>query len=147
MYLDTSVLVAYYCPEVMSDQVESLIRSQSSPFVSELTEVEFSSAVARKVREGGLVRADALRILTEFTTHLDAGYYSRLTVEPRHYRLAKDWLGQMRWPMKSLDALHVATAAIARTILATADVSLSAVAQALGIDTVLLSPEAKRRRR
>jgi len=39
-YIDTTVLVAYYCPEAMSEQVQSFLGEQLKPAVSELTEVE-----------------------------------------------------------------------------------------------------------
>ena len=141
MYLDTSVLVAYYCPEPISDQVEALVQSQRAPTLSELTEVEFHSAVARKVREGGLSRPDALRILAEFATHVDGDWYTRLSFESQHYRLAKDWLGQLQWPIRTLDALHLATAAGIPTVLVTADIDLARVAGSLGIERVLVTPK------
>ncbi len=44
VYLDTSVLVAYYCPEALSRQVQNLMREEVKPALSSLTEVEFFSA-------------------------------------------------------------------------------------------------------
>lgn len=41
-YLDTSVIVAYYCPEAFSRQVQDLLREQIKPALSLLTEVEFA---------------------------------------------------------------------------------------------------------
>jgi uncharacterized protein len=75
VYLDTSILAAYYCPEPLSKQAERRIRSSSEPAISELTEVELSSAVARKVRERDLDRQDALKILAQFHAHLESGRY------------------------------------------------------------------------
>jgi predicted nucleic acid-binding protein len=37
VYLDTSVLVAYYCPETLSRQVQDLMRKQIKPALSSLT--------------------------------------------------------------------------------------------------------------
>jgi predicted nucleic acid-binding protein len=43
-YIDTSVLVAYYCPEPLSRAAEKSIRSAASPAISPLVEVELCSA-------------------------------------------------------------------------------------------------------
>ena len=53
-YLDTSVLVAYYCPESICERVEKLILSSKRPGTSFLTEVELASALSRNVREKNL---------------------------------------------------------------------------------------------
>lgn len=66
VYLDTSVLAAYYCPEAMSAKAEKAIRRSALPAISLLVEVEFYSAVARKMREGALSEDDATRIVTRF---------------------------------------------------------------------------------
>ena len=54
MYIDTSLLVPYYCPEALSQVAERTLRSDSSPTVRHLIDVEFFSALARKVRPGSL---------------------------------------------------------------------------------------------
>ena len=45
-YIDTSVLVAYYCPEALSEQVQDFLSEQVKPAISTLTEVELFSAIA-----------------------------------------------------------------------------------------------------
>lgn len=145
VYFDTSAVVAYYCPEAISAQVDALLRNKPGPMISELTEVEFYAAVARKVRQGGLDPANGLRILSEFEAHITGGWYTKLLMEPQHYRMARDWFGQLRLSMRSLDALHLAVAANARATIVTADVALAAVAEPLGVSTVLLSSKPRRR--
>ena len=51
VYIDTSVLVAYYCPEGLSEKAEELLMSYLRPAISSLTEVELFSAVSGKVRK------------------------------------------------------------------------------------------------
>ncbi len=143
MYLDTSVLVAYYCPEPLSTKVEILLRRQLSPIVSELTEVELNSAVALKVREQGLRQAEAFQVLTQFQQYLDDDLYTKLSLESRHFQLAKTWLSQLQWPLRSLDALHLAAAGISHSPLATADKLLAKAAQALGVNVLLVAPGSK----
>ena len=53
-YIDTSVLIAYYCPEPISETAEKLILSSKRPCISSLTEVELASALSRNVREKNL---------------------------------------------------------------------------------------------
>ena len=48
IYLDTSVLVSYYCPEALSRQAQDILREAAKPCLSFLTEVELTSAVSKK---------------------------------------------------------------------------------------------------
>ena len=52
MYIDTSVLVAYYCPETISDRVESMLLDMEKTAISPLTEVELVSALSGKSDKG-----------------------------------------------------------------------------------------------
>jgi predicted nucleic acid-binding protein len=49
-YIDTSVLVAYYCPEPFADKAEEFLAKIDKPNISALTEVELFSALSRKLR-------------------------------------------------------------------------------------------------
>jgi predicted nucleic acid-binding protein len=92
-YIDTSVLVAYYCPETLSEQVQSFLGALLKPAVSDLTEVELFSAVSRKVRMGDLSPADGNRILSKYLSHLDGGLFTTLHLESQHWRIARGWIG------------------------------------------------------
>ncbi len=140
LYLDTSVVVAYYCPEALSEAAEKTIVAASEPTISALTEVEFFSAVSRKIREGGLKRPDGERILAKFLAHLDDYLYTRVRIEHHHYRLARDWIGLFDIPLRSLDALHLAVASSENAMLVTADIALAKSAQALAVETSFLEP-------
>ncbi|MGQ0812000.1 MAG: type II toxin-antitoxin system VapC family toxin [Nitrospiraceae bacterium] len=139
LYIDTSVLVAYYCPELLSSQAEKQLRSTLEPAISELTEVELSSAMARKVREGEMNRRDAVNILTQFQAHQDNQQYVRLILSRTHYRIAKDWLNQMHFPLCTLDALHLAIASAENATIITADAQLAKCAKSMGLSFKLLS--------
>ena len=138
VYVDTSVLVAYYCPEPLSQKVEDFITVQLKPAISALTEVELFSALSRKVREEGMGRKDASRIASKFISHVDHFMYAFLSLEDHHYRLARDWIGLFKFPLRSLDALHLAIAASEKLTVVTADRNLSNSAKALGIGAILL---------
>jgi prevent-host-death family protein len=86
-YVDTSVLVAYYRPEPLSEAAEKMI-----------------------LRERELSRENANRVLTQFQSHLDRFLFKRIPVELNHYSAALDWLAQFAIPLRALDPLHPAVA-------------------------------------
>ncbi len=138
-YVDTSVLAAYYCPEALSEQAEAAILEGVPPLISQLVEVELQSAVARRIREGTLVKEDGLEILTRFRLHLDSGCYSRLPIEASHYDIAGSWIGRFDVPLRTLDALHLAVCFDADALLLTADAGLAKAARHFRVKTRLLS--------
>lgn len=136
-YIDTSVLTAYYCPEPLSRKAQDTL-SKDIPTISNLTEVEFASALSRKVRLKELAPEDASRVAAVFQTHLDGNIYQRIFLENAHYELAKNWMGQMKVPLRTLDALHLAVAATQNMQFVTADKPLAKAAKALGIKVSML---------
>jgi predicted nucleic acid-binding protein len=141
IYIDTSVLAAYYCPEALSREAERVVRSRSLPAVSDLTEVELLSALSRKVRMGELEPTEAQKIATKFSTHLEGNLYRRLPLERRHYVLARDWLGRFAVSLRTLDALHLAVAASDELRLVTADHGLAKSSRILGVDVQLITAD------
>jgi len=139
VYLDTSVLAAFYCPESMSAKAEKAILRSDLPAISLLVEVEFYSAVARKRREGALSEADATSIVTKFRLHIDEGYYELLPLDAAHYEVARDWIGRFVLPLRTLDALHLAVCFASGAVLLTADVSLAKAARQFHVSTELLA--------
>jgi predicted nucleic acid-binding protein len=138
-YVDTSVIVAYYCPEPLSEKAEAFITTHTRPAISLLTELELFSAISKKIREGSMDRKDGSRIIAKFLSHLDDLFYTRLPIEPHHYRLARDWIGQFTISLRSLDAIHLAIASSEGATLITADEGLAKSAESLAVDIVLLS--------
>jgi predicted nucleic acid-binding protein len=136
VYLDTSVLAAYYCPEPLSAQAEKIVISADRPCISSLTEVELASAISRKIREKNLSQEDGNKIFNQFQTHLREPLFRLATVENRHYQTAKNWILQFAVPLKTLDALHLAIAAEGDFTLLTADRQLDISAKYFGIDVV-----------
>jgi len=58
IYVDTSVLAAFYLPEPLSARVERLLRRAVAPAISDLTDVELLSAISSRA---GRSRAGELR--------------------------------------------------------------------------------------
>jgi predicted nucleic acid-binding protein len=138
IYVDTSVLVAYYCPERLSEKVETFLVKHPRPTISALTEVEFFSAVSGKVRKKEMDLKDAGRVTARFLGHLDSTYYTYVPVEAHDYRLARDWIGMFRMELRTLDALHLAVASSAGLTLVTSDQGLYKSARSLAQDAILL---------
>jgi predicted nucleic acid-binding protein len=138
IYLDTSVIVAYYCPEALSLQVQDLLREHAKPALSFLTKVEFTSAVAKKVRMNELGSVDGNRILAKFTSHVDAGLFRIIPVENHHWQLARGWIGLFTTPLRTLDALHLAIASSEELQLVTSDKSFFQAAGMLDLNVRLL---------
>ena len=139
VYLDTSVLAAYYCPEAMSAKAEKVILRSVRLAISLLVEVEFHSAVARKIREGALSEADATRIVTRFRLHVDEGGYERLPIDATHFEIARDWVGRFVTPLRTLDALHLAVCFASDAVLLTADAGLAKAARYFRVPTEFLA--------
>ncbi len=138
IYIDTSILVAFYCPEKISDQVEDILVRTSSRAISQLTEVELTSALARKIRENALFPEDALAILSIFRSHVDDKSYQYLPIQPKHFSTAMNWIAEFRTPLRTLDALHLAIAAQNKTALLTADIKFAESAKTLGVKVTLV---------
>ena len=138
IYVDTSILVAYYCPEPLSEKAETLLMTNRKPAISALTEVEFFSAVSGKFRRKEMNFKDAGLVTTKFLAHVNEGYFTHLSVEGNHYRLARDWIGMFKLELRTLDALHLAVASSEGLTLVTSDQDLFKSAKTLRQEAILL---------
>ena len=138
IYLDTSVVVPLYWLEALTNTVEELLVNEPELGLSDLTRVEFGSAIARRVRMGEISRESAKEIIGQFQAHIDAELYTLIEVEPIHYRIAREWIGGLETPLRTLDALHLAIASSRDVPLVTADAGLANSAGVLGVAVQLL---------
>ncbi len=76
IYLDTSVVAPLYWAEALSNAIEALLNHEDvEPAVSSLVEVEFVSALSRRVRMREISQEQAELIRQQFQADLDAGLY------------------------------------------------------------------------
>src|SRR5689334_13198484 len=94
-YIDTSVLVAYYCPEPLSPVAQKALLRIKAPAISPLVEVEFYSAMAMKVRAGGIALAAAQQVFAQFQVHLVESKFQMVAIQAAEYRLAREWMTQL----------------------------------------------------
>ena len=134
LYLDTSVVTAYYCPEPLSEQVEKFLISENEQVaISHLTEVELYSAISRKIRENNLDTYHGKKIIKQFENHVREAYFCRLLLNEKHFKKAKEWISRFSTPLRTLDALHLAIAALGDLTLVTSDLNLIRSAGYFGI--------------
>ncbi len=139
VYLDTSVLVAYYCQEKNSKIIDEIITRTHQPAISQLTDVELVSAISRKIREKNLSQNDGKRIIEQFQKHLDKDFYFQIPIETQHYKLAKKWISQFSTSLRTLDALHIAVASANHLTILTADTQLVRSAEFFGVNVKLIA--------
>jgi predicted nucleic acid-binding protein len=138
-YVDTSVLVAYYCPEHLSDAAEAAIRSVETPAISPLTEVEFFSALAIRARTGDMEPDAARRVLAQFRGHVEDRRFLFVPVGATEFVQACGWLESFSTPLRLVDALHLATASSHGLPLLTADKGLARSAEHFGVGCEFVS--------
>ena len=138
-YVDTSILAAYYCPEPLSSRAQHALQREERLAISWLVETEFLSVLARKVRKRELRAAEGLRVLAVFQAHLEQGIYQRLALEREHFAKAREWLASFTVPLQTLDALHLAVAAMLGCPILTADARLAKACTKIGVTALLIS--------
>lgn len=139
IYFDTSVLAPYYCPEPLSILAEKRLIACKQPVISQLTLVEIKSALSRKIREKNLSKQDGNRIVNQIRIHTEENnFYRIVSLNDSHYQLASNWIGQFSTSLRTLDALHLATASLENLMLITADKGLAKAAIYFGLDVEIL---------
>ncbi len=115
-YVDTSALIKRYLGEMGSTWIKSLVDVSSGHVivVSDLTEVEVFSTLARRKREGTISAADILILQTRFLADFEQEYLS-VALEDIVLSRARDLLN--RYPLRSLDAIQLACAVESSIIL------------------------------
>ena len=140
-YIDTSVLVSYYYPERYSEKIEKFLMTKKDFLISVLTELEFQSAISKKVRAKEIELNNAKRIIDRFLLDIKEGYYTKLSITEDHFIQATNWIAQFNTSLRTLDALHLAFAYLNRALIITTDNKLSQSAIELSIDVLLLNFE------
>lgn len=137
VYVDTSVLVAAYYPEKISAKAQRHL-SKTPVAISPLTCLEFSSAVAKKMRGKELTKAEAQSIIAMFNTNKAQHNFSLLEINAAHYTLAGNWLDSLATPLRTLDTIHLAVASTAAIPLLTADKIMAQAGKLLGVEIMTI---------
>jgi predicted nucleic acid-binding protein len=134
-YIDTSVLTAVYCAEPGSAQAQKAVQ-RCEPIISVVARLEFSSAVAKKVRVGTLSVAEGSQLISQFCAHIRDGVYALVPVTDAHYATANEWVNAFTTPLRTLDALHLAVASGHNLSMLSADEAVLQSAKVLGVSAL-----------
>ena len=140
-YLDTSALAKWYLNEPYSDLFEKFIQAQATAAISRLTVVEFRCLLARRRRAGDITKAVESRVYATFEKDVGAGFLQVYPVADEHLIAALGLITRLgRYPLRTLDALHLAIAlGIRCPQLATADKTMADAGKAAGLGVVRFS--------
>jgi predicted nucleic acid-binding protein len=138
VYVDTSVLGAYYCPEALSEKAEGALRKIPGPVISGLSDVEFCSLISRKRQLKELSERKANEILALFDSHIAQGFYRRVSLSAGHFLKARQLVLDADNGLRTLDALHVAAAVTESLTMLTADRNLAEVAKRYKTSVIFL---------
>jgi predicted nucleic acid-binding protein len=140
LFIDTSALAKRYLIEAGSAWIMGAtdVQTGNVVIIADLTTVEMSSLLARRVREGVLAQTNATLLLNAFLLHVD-GEYLTVPLDSQVLAQARALVG--RHPLRALDAMQLACAQRARAILSepltliTSDQNLLAAAGVEGLPT------------
>jgi uncharacterized protein len=143
-YFDTNMIVALYSSEPLSSKAELEIKTCPTPLtITNLTELEFFSAISKKVRylPNGLAKNKADVIIKKFKKHERERYYNKIILSESHYMLAKQWLEKLnhKLPLTTLDELHLSFVELEKMLLITSDRKLAKSATVLNINHKFIS--------
>ena len=133
-YLDTSALLPYYREEKTSQTIQDFLSSLRVPVgISDLTGLEFASALSRWVRMKEITEAQASLVENAFAEDTRSGLFRRLSITTKHYRQAQKWISSRKTALRTLDALHLACCFGAGIEIVTCDEVLAISADVLGM--------------
>jgi predicted nucleic acid-binding protein len=113
VFLDTSALIKLYHREAGTERLITFLTSPANDIriiVSDLTRIEFRSAIFRKMRQKEIEPEEAMRVIGIFES--DMSRFDVIEIGARHKAIAInlfDVLGPKSL-LRSLDALQLATA-------------------------------------
>lgn len=112
LFVDTSSLVKFYYPEQDSGAVETGLLAAERVFLSDLTRVEFVSAIARKVRAEEIGKSEFTRLTTAFDEDCLALRFSLVPIGEDIINEARSLVERLGldYALRTLDGLQLASA-------------------------------------
>lgn len=92
IYIDTNLLVAYYCDEPISEKAQDILNNIiEERIISNLSIVEFFSALSKKTRCAHVAKAQldassATKIETLFESHIRKRYFKKINLTNKNFR-------------------------------------------------------------
>lgn len=134
IYLDTSLLVALHLEEQHSEAAWSWFEAKADEefLYSDWTNLEFASALSRKVRQRTLSPEQRVEVETAFDL-IKGRSFSYVQMKTEHFRLAEAMVKLAETGLRSGDALHLAIANDHNATVATLDQIMASAAARFGI--------------
>jgi uncharacterized protein len=133
IYLDASAIVPLFVIEARSADARARVLG-ATLIASPLSLAEASSAIARRVRKGEILAADAeakLKMLDAWA----AGAVAACEITGEDFLAAMGLVRQFDLALRTPDALHIAIAKRLGAKILTFDATMAAAASALGLET------------
>jgi predicted nucleic acid-binding protein len=140
IYLDTSSLIKLYHTETETEKLDDLFNSNSieTVFLSEITKVEFNSAIQKKARTKDLSSNEATRIIETFEA--DYGNFSFVKIDYNLILQARELISKYATEgLRTLDSIQLASIISAKQQIAfaiTADKLLLTLIHMEGVNTL-----------
>jgi predicted nucleic acid-binding protein len=135
IYVDANVVVALFIEDSMSQRAHEIVAGLSDAIVvSDLTALEFVSAVARRARAKDIGAKAAAEAIADFDFW--AAAVARIDTEASDLAQADRLVRRFEINLHSADAIHVAIATRLGASLLTLDSKMKASAKKLGLAVV-----------
>jgi predicted nucleic acid-binding protein len=136
IYLDASVLVSMFVPDMHSSAADRLLRTASQPVVvSDLAAAEFASGISQLARTRTISAKDATAVFFNFDewSTREAG---RVETQTADIVNAGQLLRRLNTSLRTPDAIHIEIARRIAAQLMTFDKIMASAARALGLPVV-----------
>jgi predicted nucleic acid-binding protein len=135
VYLDASVLVALLTNDPLTRRADAFMRANTPTLiVSDFAAAEFASAMARRVRTGGITPDEARLAFSTFDAWA-ARATRREQTKAADVSAAEAFLRRLDLNLRTPDALNIAIAQRIGAVLVSFDEKMAASARALGTPT------------
>ena len=140
-YVDTSALVKRFMTEAKSVEVEAFLMGQSHQCaLSSLSLTELKSVLQRRKRESHITDEVARLAQQQVMLELAQGSWHYLAITEPIFVFAGELMEQLKSPLGTLDAIHLACAKTSRCeLMLSADRQLLRAASEAGLQTMNLS--------
>ena len=136
IYCDANIVIAIFVREASSLRIQAWVADPGvSVVMSDLTVLEFTSAISRLVRERKLDAAEARSIFSRFETWR-AARGRPLTITRQMFALARTIVEDAALGVRGPDALHLALLQVTGLPFATFDARLRRAADTIGLATL-----------
>jgi len=136
LYVDTSALLKWYLEEPFSNEFTHFIQHHPGARISSLTVIEVHCTLARLTRNREVSMPYAAEAIATFSAQTAAGYLNLLPIHDDYLAHATELIDNVKFPLRTLDALHLAVAHASECKqFATADKTQAKAARTLGLHT------------